>query len=268
MKRWLVLGYVLSLGLAAAAGAQDPPEPGEVVERMIEASGGEDAFRQLGLLKLDVTEEETRMDGSQESRAYQIFVDTSDLARQRRDDPAFTIAMNEATAWAIVGGTLDERKQTPYRVRTTLNQSTFILLLPFSLEMEGVWPKEIEETVWEGREAWHLKLPFAKGFFATPVMTTTWDLYVAKDDYSILALSFVPPVELQKVEVTGIRYRIVKHADVDDVKIPSQIVSIGTNVEGTESGAFRVTTIEPEVYGPSDPALFAIPEIPGAAPGR
>ena len=42
-----------------------------------------------------------------------------------------------------------------------------------------------------------LGIPFAKGFFVSPVMETTWILVVAKDDYSILSLEFAPaPVVL------------------------------------------------------------------------
>ena len=41
---------------------------------------------------------------------------------------------------------------------------------------------------------WVLAIPFRKGFFVSPVLTTTWFMVVAQDYYSILAFEFVPSV--------------------------------------------------------------------------
>ena len=170
------------------------------------------------------------------------------------------VGCSEEGCWALRDGKLDDRQQTPYMAKTTLNQSLFPIMLPFTVKMEGVWVKEAKEIQWEGREAWSLAVPFAKGFFVSPVLTTTWSLVVAKDDYSLLAASFVPPVEYRKVELKGIRYRTLKTEIIEDAQIPTQILSIGINVNGMESGHVRVTKVKPSVYGPSDPTMFRNPQ--------
>jgi hypothetical protein len=58
----------------------------------------------------------------------------------------------------------------------------------------------------------------------------------------------------------GIRYRTLKTEDIEDAQIPTQILSIGINVNGMESGHVRVTKVKPSVYGPSDPTLFSNPQ--------
>jgi hypothetical protein len=236
------------------------PEPAVVVARMIEAAGGAE-FREIGVLKLEVTEESTRNDGSSTETSYTVFVDTADLTHLRKEDAAIVIGRYGVNGWAMVDGKLDDRKQTPRMAKVTLNQAVFSLLLPFSLEMEGVWVESVEESSWEGKEAWKLTLPFVKGFFVSPVLTTKWSIYVSKDDHSILAVSFLPPVEYQKVQHVGMRYRYLKHDEVDGARIPSQILAIGTNLSGIETGSFRVTKITPTVHGPSDPSLFKTPLI-------
>ena len=124
--------------------------------------------------------------------------------------------------------------------------------------------KEVQSATWEGREAWLLSIPFAKGFFVAPVLNTTWSIYVAKDDYSILAVSFLPPVEYQKVQQSGVKYKILKYDKIKGVSVPSQIVALGINLMGVESGTFRITKIQPTVVGPSDAGFFESPESPSA----
>jgi hypothetical protein len=245
----------------AVAGAEESLEPAEIVERML-AAAGSDAFSEIGVLKLEVSDEETRNDGSRTRHQFTLYIDTADLNNMRMElEGGSIIGCSAAGCWAFKDGKLDDRRQTPYMAKTTLNQALFPIMLPFTVRMEGVWAKDKKEIVWEeGREAWSLALPFAKGFFVSPVLTTTWSLVVAKDDYSLLAASFVPPVEYRKVEMKGIRYRVLKTEDVEDVQIPTQILSIGINVDGYESGHVRVTKIKPSVHGPSDPTLFRSPE--------
>jgi hypothetical protein len=258
-KRLSVL--VLSSLLAALPGmAADTLEPSEIVERMLAAAGAE-GFSEIGILKLEIVEEETRNDGTRSGKEYTLYVDTSNLENMRMEiQGGATVACSPEGCWAVRDGKLDDRQQTPYMAKTTLNQSLFPIMLPFTVKMEGVWVKEAKEIQWEGREAWSLAVPFAKGFFVSPVLTTTWSLVVAKDDYSLLAASFVPPVEYRKVELKGIRYRTLKTEIIEDAQIPTQILSIGINVNGMESGHVRVTKVKPSVYGPSDPTMFRNPQ--------
>ena len=259
MKQLAKICIILAALAGPAVTAAETLEPAEIVERMLAAAGGGE-FSEIGVLKLEVSDEETRNDGSRTSHEFTLYVDTADLRNVRMElEGGSIVGCSQDGCWAMKDGTLDDRRQTPYMAKTTLNQALFPIMLPFTVRMEGVWASDVKEIMWEGREAWSLAVPFAKGFFVSPVLTTTWSLVVARDDYSLLAASFVPPVEYRKVEMKGIRYRVLKTEDLEDVKIPTQILSIGINVDGYESGHVRVTKIKPSVHGPSDPTLFRSP---------
>ena len=192
-----VLGFLLPAALVVPAlvGAATP-KPQEIVDRMIDAVGGYSAFSELGVLELQVHEEETRSDGTSTIKEFTAYVDAADLGNLRREYTGnLVVGRNGRDGWSTENGVLDERPQTSYMARGTLNQSIFPLLLPFSLNMDGVWVKEVAETNWDGQDAWVLIVPFTKGFFASAIMTTTWYVVVSKDDYSFLSASFVTTVE-------------------------------------------------------------------------
>jgi hypothetical protein len=236
----------------------EPLEPGEIVDRMIAAAGGE-AFLELGVLKLEVEREETRNDGTSAKSSYTLYVDTAHLENQRIEYPGdVVVAHHGAGGWSTKGGKMDDRPQTSSMAKKTLNETLFPLLLPYSLKMEGVWVKEVRETTLDGRKVWVLALPFIKGFFFSPVLTTTWIMVVAQDDYSILSYEFIPPLQYRDVSPMGIRYRILKHQEVQGAKLAEQLLLIGINAAGMESGANRVTKIKASTV-PWDAALFLSP---------
>jgi hypothetical protein len=170
------------------------------------------------------------------------------------------ISCRSTLCWATRSGIVDDKPQTPSMARRTLNQTAFALLLPYSLKMDRVYVEpEARETLWEGREAWIVSVPFAKGFFVSPVMTSTWEIVIARDDYSLLAAHFLPPVEFQKVQTEGMRYRVLKWEMVEESEIPTRILTDGIDLNGHENGHVRVTKIVPSVYGPSEPTLFMDP---------
>jgi len=253
------LKVLLPVLLAAPVFAvAETPEPGEIVDRMIAAAGGE-AFSKLGVIKLEVQHEETRNDGTSTKGSYTLFVDTAHLENQRIEYPGdVVVAHHGAGGWSTASGVIDDRPQSSSMAEKTLNQTVFPLLLPYSLKMEGVWVKEVRGTTLNGREVWILALPFAKGFFSSPVLTTTWIMVVAQDDYSILSFEFVPPVQYRDVSPMGIRYRILKQRELDGAKLAEQLLLIGINAAGMESGANRVTKIKSSVV-PWDVTLFLSP---------
>ena len=153
---------------------------------------------------------------------------------------------------------MDDRPQTTLVAGKTLNQSLFPLLLPYSLRMEGVRVAGVRELTLDGRKVWALALPFVKGFFFSPVLTTTWVLLVDQDDYSIVSIEFLPPVQYRDVSPTGIRYRILKHQEVGGAIHAEQILLIGISPNGLESGAHRVAKIKSSVV-PWDTTLFLSP---------
>jgi len=258
-RPYRIVSLLLSLTLAATAAAADEmPDPKEIVEKMIAAAGGE-AFANLGILELEVTEEEIRNDGTQSDSSYTLFVDTSNLGNMRMELPGeVVIAVNQAGGWSTAANVLDDRPQTPAMARVILNQSVFPLLLPYSLQMEGVWLHEVHETQIDGRDLWVIVIPFAKGFFKNPVMASIWILAVAKDDYSLQSLEFAPAPDLQDVSPVGVRYRILKQKEIDGATVAEQILATGINSQYQESGANRVTKIASKVQ-PWDPTLFLSP---------
>jgi len=253
------LSMLLTLMLAATATAADEmPDPQEILEKMIAAAGGE-TFAGLGILELEVTEEEIRNDGTQSGKSYTLIVDTSNLDNLRMELPGeVVVAASKGGGWSTTANVLDDRPQVPKMARLTINQSVFPLLLPYSLQMEGVWLKEVRETTLNGREVWVITLPFSKGFFVNPVMETTWILVVAKDDYSIHSLEFAPAPAFADVSPVGVRYRILKQKEIDGATIAEQMLATGINSQYQESGANRVTKIASKVR-PWDPTLFLSP---------
>ncbi len=259
IRRCLVVLFPLVFFASLVAG-QDTPDPNEIVERMIAAAGGE-AFASLGILELEVTEEETRNDGTRTGKSYKLLVDTSNLNNLRMELPGdVVVAATEGGGWSTTAGALDDRPQASTRARTTLNQRSFRLLLPFSLKMDGVWLKEVRESVRsDGREVWVIAIPFTKGFFTSPVMATTWILVIAKDDYSLISIEFAPAPAFRDVSPLGVRYRVLKQTDLEGATVVEQMLAIGINSQYQESGATRVTRIKPSVRGPWDPTLFLSP---------
>jgi hypothetical protein len=250
------LSLLLFLTLAATATAADRiVDPQEILKKMIAAAGGE-AFAGLGILELEVTEEESRNDGTQSGKSYTLFVDTSNLDNLRMELPGeVVVAASKGGGWSTTANVLDDRVQIPKKARMTINQSVFPLLLPYSLQMEGVWLKEIRETQLDGRDVWVISLPFSKGFFVNPVMETTWILVVAKDDYSILSLEFAPAPRFADVSPVGVRYRILKQREIDGATIIEQLLATGIDSQYQESGANRVTRIASKARA-WDPTLF------------
>ncbi len=259
MFRRLLVLVTLTIAIPVVGGAA-APTAGEIVDRMIAAAGGQ-SFANLGVVELAISEEETKNDGSQLKRTYTAYVDAGTLKNLRLELPGNVVLGQFGDGlWATKDGVLDGRPQTPRMVAGTLNQRLFPLLLPFSLKMEGVSISTVQETSWEGRDAWLLSLSFSKGFFSSPVLNTTWETVVAKDDASILAVEFVPSPEYRKVQTEGIRYQILKFQKLGGANLGSWFLLNGISVNRQESGHVRVTKVAWSVRGPWEPALFMNPK--------
>ena len=112
----------------------ETPEPGEIVDRMIAAAGGE-AFSKLGVIKLEVEHEETRNDGTSSKGSYTLFVDTAHLENQRIEYPGdVVVAHHGAGGWSTAGGVIDDRPQTSSMAEKTLNRMYILrkVLAPLS----------------------------------------------------------------------------------------------------------------------------------------
>jgi hypothetical protein len=255
-----VLSILLPLALVVSVSAADePPNPNEILDKMLAAAGGE-AFEKLGILELEVDIEETRNDGTRSTESFTAFIDTSNLSNLRMELPDDVVVVTSASGgWSTTDGVLDDRPQVPKMAKLTINQSLFPLLLPYSLQMDGMWLKEVREATLDGRDVWVISMPFSKGFFANPVMATTWILVVAQNDYSIVSLEFAPSPEYVDVSPVGVRYRILKEKELEGATVAEQVLAIGINSQYQESGANRITRIVPKAR-PWDATLFLSPQ--------
>jgi len=259
-RRVLSLTLTLAAVATLAAAADEVPDAKEIIERTIAAAGGK-AFTDIGVLKLEVNQEETRKDGTRTTMTYTLYVDTANLENQRLEMPGeLVIAHHGAGGWSTTAGILDDRPQTNVRAKRSLNQMVFPLLLPYSLKMEGVRAEQVRDMTLEGRKVWAVSLPFSNSFFNSPVLATTWLMVVAQDDYSLLSLDFVPPPQYRDISPEGIRYRVLTHQDVEGAKIPKQLLLAAISPIGQESGHVRVTKIKASVHGSWDPTLFLSPQ--------
>lgn len=245
------------------------PEPAALLQGMLEAAGGMEAFQQLGVLEFTVTSEETTSGGQQRNRVWTAYVDAATLANMRLELPGeIVIARNGDTAWATQQGVLDERPQTPKMAQATLNQRLFPLLLPFTLAMDGVRLGDVFETSFEGVPAWRVAVTFPRNFFITPSMETSWYLHVRQDDGSLIAAEFMPPEDIRQVAAEGVRYRALKHATLGSgVQVPVQLLLDGIDAYGSPNGHVRVTKLQVRVRGPFDPTLFLHPDRLAAIEG-
>jgi hypothetical protein len=254
-----VLMVMLALVCAVAnASAQDVPDARGIVERVIAAAGGE-AFSELGILELEISQTEIRNDGTAGEASYKVFVDTRSLRNFRMEFGGdVVVAKNSAGGWSTTAGALDDRPQASKMATLTINQSIFPLLLPFSLAMDGVRFDQVRETEVDGRAVWVISVPFVKGFFKNPVMVTTWILVVAQDDYSILSLEFAPAQAYRDVSPVGVRYRIFETQELEGATIAKQLLAVGVNWQYQESGASRVSDLTAKIV-PWDATLFLSP---------
>ncbi len=255
-----VLILLLSLFVVAAPTvAEDSIEPREIIERLIAAAGGE-AFAKIGVLELEVTQEEIRNDGTSTKTNFTAYIDTANLENQRIEYPGeLVIAHHGGGGWSSTAGVMDDRPQTTVRAERALNQTLFPLLVPHSLRMEGVRASEYREATVNGREVWAVALPFTKGFFNSPVLATSWLMVVDQQDASLVTLEFFPSPEFRKTSPVGMRYRVLKYQEVGGARVPEHILAVGINARGEESGHSRVTRIKASIHGSWDPKLFLSP---------
>jgi len=259
------------LGCAVGVTAADT-SPAVVVEEMIEAAGGRDAFARLGVVEFAVEQEETLSDGERISSRMIAHVVSSDLdtARIALSDTV-VVASHDGKGWATNDGEPDTRPQTPRMAVGTIHQKLFPLLLPFSLAMEGVHVNEVVAATFEDQPVWQLTVVFDRMFFVSPSMNTDWLLTVRRSDNMLLSAEFLPPVEFRKVSTEGVRYRYLQHATLEGVRLPAQVLLDGIDFDRVENGHVRVTKIKSSVYGPFDAELFVDPRrlelLEGGIPG-
>ena len=254
---------ILTLALLAgpAAVQAGPPDPEAILAGALEAAGGLEAFRQLGVIEIALSQEETLSSGKQRSSQATAYVDARSLNDLRLDLPGeIVVARNRDLGWATRNGEIDDRPQTGRMAKGTLNQRLFPILLPFSLTMDGVTLSDPVETNFEGEAVWRVAVNFPEHFFVAPSMTTTWYLHVRRSDHQVLGIEFLPPPEVRQVRSEGVRYRTLKRATLgSSIQLPVQLLLDGIDLNGAPTGHVRVTKMRLTIRGLYEPALFLHP---------
>jgi hypothetical protein len=250
------------MGASIAGAAAESPTPQEVVQRAIDAAGGQDAFGRLGVLVLGVQQEETLSGGDRILDEYTAYFDTSNFGNMRLEmSKGMVVASHAGRGWAIRDGKLDDRRQTPRMALGAIRQRIVPLLLPFSLEMDGVFAKGVEPATFDNEPVWRLTVQFDKLFFISPAMGGDWSIMIRRSDHEVVGAEFLPPIEYRQVETEGVRYRFLQHTRVDGVQLPSNVLLDGIHSDGLETGHVRITKVAPSVQADYDPTLFVNPKV-------
>ncbi len=236
------------------------PSGEALVDLAIAAQGGETAFSKLGILQLEMSEQENLLSGEINKRASRAFVDSSNLTNLRLElGKDVVVARSGADGWALVQGKLDERIQSPRRALATTNQKLIPILLPFSLKGDGINYSNIIESSFGGEKSWLMTVNFVPNFFTSPSMNTAWRLHFSQESRKLLAAEVFPPAEYAKVLSEGMRYTVLRYKKINDVDLPAEILVDGIDANGIETGHTRIIRLETSIRGPFEPALFMHP---------
>jgi len=245
---------------ATPAPAAATPSPEALLKGMLEASGGIDAFHQLGLIKLQYTNEETAKSGKANTTTFTAFASTIDLESLRVEMPGgIVVVKNGENGWATMRGKLDTRPQTPTMARTTTHFHLLPLLMPFSLTLKGAELSNVEAASFEGEPVWKMTLRFPHRFFNNPVMDVDWTVYASKKDGSFVAAEYVPPGDYSNIAVEGMRFRYTKVDTVNGVRLPTQALLEGLDIHGVPNAHVSIVNVKIASV-PWDSALFIDPE--------
>ncbi len=270
----ILLAFALAAAIPGTGTAEPRGRSTDAVHRAVRAAGGSKALAGLGILKAEIHNEEITAKGERHVEKMTAWINGADLEQLRLlYTPQVLLVDNGRRAWAVVQGKLDTRRQTPLRARTTLHDRLFPLLLPFSLENEGIRVTSVTGATWEGDSCWKLTVEFPPGYFTTPILNTPWEILVRKSDGRIVMAQLFAPEEYVKVGAEGMRYRFLGWKKVGGVLLPSDLLIVGIDGNGAESGHVRTVKIRWESLGLPEEPLFMHPEDleameEGDLPGR
>jgi hypothetical protein len=266
LRRLLSLFCVLSLFVTAAAAAADSKPStsdtakSQLLETVLANAGAAKAPKIDGVLRFDVTAEETTSDGVPHDSKFTAWVNPANFAQRRLQlNQKVVIGFDGQAAWATIGGKPDTRPQTGLQGAGTLNRLLFPLLLPLSLDQAGVHLGSPSKATWERNPALKASLIFPPNFFYSPVMDTNWELFVDPATHRILGAQFTASYEYAKVGAEGMRYYVLTWTTVDGLTLPAKLLAVGIDPQGHESGHVkRINVTWKKVSG--DASLFLSPQ--------
>jgi len=231
----------------------------DLIKKITTASGGTEAFQALGVIRMEITEKDTLQDGTSQSSSFTATVDTSfNNIRLEMENGQIIIVSNGDTGWALVQGKLDERRQTAHMAPKVVRKKIMPWLLPFSLNLNGVYfPEKPSAATFDGKAALTAAFTVPGTFFDTPAVNTTWTAHLTKGNNRLLAAGFLPA---EGYNEAGMLFRIKTTAEINGVQFPSFIEVNRLDATGKKTPGKRTITIKSSIVDEPSPALFLHPE--------
>ncbi|NOZ93739.1 MAG: hypothetical protein GXP47_03225 [Acidobacteria bacterium] len=257
---FLVCTFAATVAAAASpAGSTRRPATNPLIQRLTAKAGAARAGSIDGVLKLDVTTEETTLDGKSHKGGYTAWVNPSSwIQRRMKISPTVIVGFDGKAGWATINGKNDTRPQTSLQAVGTIDRYLFPLLLPFSLQTPGIVVGKPRPATWEKNPAVQLPLSFPSNFFYSPVMDTQWILTLDPKKEKVLGAEFRSPEEYARLGAEGMRYYILKRTVVDGVTLPTKLLAVAIDRDGNESGHVKVYSVK-VTRVPGDASLFLSP---------
>ena len=252
----IIAGIVAVSGTAAAAA----PSAEEVVSKAISAVGGGSALADHDMIRLAIHQEETTSDAKTQSTHSTAIVHGGRFENARMEiGGGISLMLSGSTGAAMIRGQVDTRPQTPIMAAGTIRQTIFPLLLPYSLQMDGVRLGSVSDGSFDGTPVWILEVDFEPNFFAAPSMVTTWNVFIRREDGKVLATDHLPSHQFRDALDEGMRFRYLKRQNLNGIEFAAQVLVDGIDFNGVENGHVRVTKIKASNGGPFDLSLFIEP---------
>ena len=267
---------ILALLLAAALGpatllAQPatPPDAASALRQAYAAAGGLTAFKDLGIVRVDITREEVTQEGKTEKSELVVFFKSPGPAPGRLENPVLKVVAGDdgSRGWAVVGGQMDTRPSTVVMVRRMIRSDLFAALLPFSLSWEGVTVTEVTAADFNGTPTWRLAVAMERSFFHTPQISTTWTVDLDRRTFKVLRATS-PFTDLGKgITADGMLFTWSEPVRLGGVTLNGMQKVVGLDVTGREKSHSRVDRHRFTPVGTDrEAALFTNPVPPDQRP--
>jgi len=242
----LALLAVATLSVAVPATPQAPPQKApdakEIVRRASDAAGGMDAFRNLGIVHMIRDREEVMQNGETARGQTVIVISAPGPIPARLEVPQNRVISGDdgTGGWAIQAGTPDQRQSTTYMIKRLVTTELFTLMLPFSLNWDGVQVVKVEAGNLGKRPVWRLALSMARSFFHTPQIPTYWNVYLDRESYALVRAE-CPPIDLGKgMKSDGMRCTWSQPVKLGGIWLPGQQTVTAVDEQGAEKAHSRI----------------------------
>jgi hypothetical protein len=238
-------------GAVPAAGQSntDVPSPDLLVKRAWAEAGGLEMFGRLGIVYADFSSEEITPGGKPTttiSRAW-FVAPGPNPGRIEIENPRVIAGDDGKTGWAIVNGKPDARPSTEIMVKRLLVTKLFTLMLPFSLDWDGVILRSVEPAKVKDVPVWRLTIDVAKVFFHSPQIATTWRIDFHRDTYAVVQAES-PATDMGKgIKADGMRVSWSRHQSVNGVMLPGEQRTIGLSESGGEKAHSRTDRVRYDI---------------------